>query len=227
MNKLQILSNFCLAFVSFGDILMYRTWKMLWIVGLMKVIMLLYDVATISSGYLFRSKLIHQEGGEYRVIQMRDIDEYNRLDMSGLERVDIRSLKGSYLVYQGDILFMSRGQHNWATFIDEPLEKTIAVSQFFVIRVKDKSVLPAYLAWYINQKPAQKELARKAAGTRIQLINKENLGQIEVVAPELEVQKKIVELGKLSIEEQLLMDKLKDKRTKYLQSALLKKISDK
>ena len=79
--------------------------------------MLLSEIATISSGYLFRNKLVHRDDGKYGVIQMKDIDSFNRLDMTGVEKVNIKSIKKEYLLKKNDILFRSRGQQNLATLI--------------------------------------------------------------------------------------------------------------
>ena len=181
--------------------------------------MLLSDIATVSSGYLFRSKLEHSEGGQYKVIQMKDVDACNNLDMKGLARVNINSLKQEYLIRKDDIIFRSRGQQNLATLVEQPLENTIAVSQFFIIRVKCKDVISAYLAWYINQKPAQQELNRRAAGSNTQHINKSNLEQLEIEVPSMELQRKVVELHKLGTEEERIMTSIRDGRKKLLHAS--------
>ena len=186
--------------------------------------MLLSEVATISSGYLFRARIENQEDGQYHVIQMKDIDSFNCLKTNGLSRVNLKSIRNESLVQRGDIIFRCRGQQNMATLVDQPMENTIAVSQFFIIRVKNKEVLPAYLSWYINQKPAQRDLKRKAAGSRTQHINKKNLEQFEVVVPDMGMQKKIVELHNLSIREEKLIITINDKRKQLLAAVSLKNL---
>ena len=160
---------------------------LLWIYVKKKASMYLSEIATISSGYLFRCKVLHKESGEYYVIQMKDIDEYNNLDVSRIERVDIQNVKDVHIVNQGDILFKSRGQQHLATVIDRQMDNAIAVSQFFIIRIIRKDILPEYLAWYLNQKPAQQYFVRIAAGGLTAHINMKNLEQLEVVIPPIEI----------------------------------------
>jgi restriction endonuclease S subunit len=187
--------------------------------------MLLSEFTTISTGYLFRSKLIHEDNGEYQVVQMKDIDAFNTINFSGLDRVNLKSIKKDNLLLKGDILFRSRGQQNLATLINQSLDNTIAVSQFFIIRIKRDDVIPDYLAWYINQKPAQQYLARKAAGSNTQHINKANLEQLEISIPDIDLQNKIVEIHNLSIREENLLDAIKDKRKKLIVELMLKTIN--
>ena len=62
--------------------------------------MLLCDIVTISSGYLFRRKLEPEAGGRYRIIQMKDITDENCLDTSSLDRVDIKSVKPGHYLFE-------------------------------------------------------------------------------------------------------------------------------
>ena len=187
--------------------------------------MKLADIATINTGFLFRSRFVHQDAGEYQVIQVKDITVDNTLDDTSLERVDLKSVKDYHLVRKGDILFRSRGQQNLALVVENKLEKAIVVSQFFIIRVKGQKILPKYLAWYINQRPAQQYLVQAAAGTGTKHINMRNLEKLEIVVPQLEIQRKIVDIKALAMRENQIINQLQKKKDILLQALLLQKIS--
>ena len=187
--------------------------------------MQLEEIATISSGYLFRKRLQPKPGGKYRVVQMKDIDRFSRLDVSGLLAVDLDSVRQDYMLRQGDVLFRSRGHEHLATFVEKPLGKILAGSHFFILRVSRGDVLPEYLAWYLNQAPAQRQIAKAAAGTGTKHINIANLMQIEIKVPDLDSQKKVVELDRLSVKEQEILEALQQKKRLLQQTLLLKTIN--
>ena len=58
-------------------------------------------------------------------------------------------------------------------------------------------MLPAYLAWWINQSPAQAYLQSQAGESSISYISVKNLSSLMVKIPSLEVQGKIVKAMEL------------------------------
>jgi restriction endonuclease S subunit len=182
---------------------------------------LLRDIAKIRSGYLFRGKVEPEPGGEYQVIQIGDITPDARLTSAALVQVNLPDVKPSQVVKLGDVLFISRGTRKRAAAITEPLNTTIASSQLFVLHPKD-NVLPEYLAWYLNQQPAQRYIEEHATGSNVSLINMESLGGLVVQIPPLETQRQIVEIHKLSLREKELLEKIQAKRSQLIERALLK-----
>ena len=77
-----------------------------------------------------------------------------------------------YLVSQGDVLFLSRGQRTCAVPILQTLENTVASYYFFILRPDADRVEPEYLAWFINQPTTQACLERLQRGSHIKIIPK-------------------------------------------------------
>ena len=95
----------------------------------------------------------------------------------------------------------------------------------FIISVKKADVLPGYLAWYLNQRPAQIYFDRNAGGTRIQVINKQLLSELEVVVPDLKTQEKIAKIYELHQREQDLVEAIKERKHTLILAQLLSVIS--
>ncbi|HKX27701.1 MAG TPA: restriction endonuclease subunit S [Blastocatellia bacterium] len=179
------------------------------------------EIATIRSGHLFREKIEPDPNGPYQVIQIGDITTDARLSASALTRISLPDIKPSQIIEKNDVLFISRGMRKQAVAITEPLEQTIATSQIFVIR-PDERLLPEYLAWFINQRPAQHYLEEHSTGTNVSLVNMEALSKMPVQMPNLETQQRIVQVHNLSIREKELMDLIQARRRALIENSLLR-----
>ncbi len=159
------------------------------------------------------------------MIQIRDFDENHTLNREGLSRVRIDKSTEQYLIHQGDVLFLSRGHRNWAAPIVDELQDTVAVGHFFVIKVRNEIILPEYLAWYINQSPAQEyihNIARR--GTHMPLVTLSAFKGLPVDVPDMAIQYKIVGLSRLIEKEKKLLAELQGKRLLLINTISLKAI---
>ena len=189
----------------------------------------LKDISVITLGYQFREKILPISMGNISVIQMSNITDNYTLNTNNLIKTCIKEdeLKEEHYLLQDDILFTPRGYKNFATLIDRPLEKTIAASHFYIIKIKEqKRITPSYLVWYINQKPAQEYFKKRAAGTRIPIINRKLLGQLIISIPDIETQIKITKIYNLSLRENFLLKEIQKKRKLFIETFLLKQLND-
>jgi restriction endonuclease S subunit len=180
----------------------------------------LSDIARIRSGYLFRGKIEADSQGKYRVIQIGDLSHTGKLSIGSLIRINLHGIKKSQLVVKGDVLFISRGRRKQAVAVTEELGNAIASSHLFVLH-PDERVLPEYLAWYINQSPAQRYLEEHSTGSNVSLINIKALARLPVRMPPLEMQQRIVEIHHLSLLENELIEQIRNKRHSMIEAALL------
>lgn len=187
----------------------------------------LEKIASIRMGYPVRTKVERDPNGTISIIQMKDIDKYNRLDSSDIYIVQMEDSMKKHFLAENDILFRSRGVSTTAALVPKELENSIAAAPLTVIRVKSnysKKVDPAYLAWYINQPRTQQQLSRLAAGTSLLHINLSALTDLEVDIPPINKQKLIVEIAALSQREQQIMEELARKRQAYIEGILIKQV---
>ena len=183
------------------------------------------EIADVQIGYQFRKKIEPADDGTNRVIQIRDFDENHTLNRECLSRVRIDKSTEQYLIHQGDVLFLSRGHRNWAAPIIDELQNTVAAGHFFVIKVRNEIILPEYLAWYINQSPAQEyihNIARR--GTHMPLVTLSAFKGLPVDVPDMAIQYKIVGLSRLIEKEKKLLAELQGKRLLLINTISLKAI---
>ena len=184
----------------------------------------LSELATIQTGYSFRSRIEHDPEGRYRVIQTSDFDEGGQLNLEANLRIGNVQPKPHHLVEEGSILFTVRGTNNRAYHIDQPLANTIASSLFFILQCKDSRVLPAFLAWYLNQRPARAYFEAFRRGSFVPAVNKDVLGALTVPVPPLAQQERIVAVSHLRDREEKLARAIIEKRRLLIDTLLLESL---
>ena len=88
----------------------------------------LADLARILTGYTFRTRIEDDPGGSFRVIQGKDIRADCSLNVDSLTPIHLPDRSCSdpeKWVKPGDVLLMTRGDHNYAVFIDAKLPPTV------------------------------------------------------------------------------------------------------
>jgi hypothetical protein len=181
------------------------------------------NIASIIPGHQFRAGVSDDPGGDSRVLQVKDIsrlkemhqdknntsaDERKAIDFSMLDRVDGRKIRKECFARKDDILFVYRGESNSLFQIRFDPHGLVIPNYFFLIRVTDTSVHPAYLYWYLQQKPAKRQIEKARLGSRVSMISREGLSEIEIPLPALERQKQIAEFGALMGRELELLNRI-------------------
>lgn len=187
---------------------------------------ILKDIATIHLGYPFRRGLDPVANGQYRVLQIKDLTRDDVADLSDLVKVNLPDVRDEHFIKGDDVLFVSRGVHKQAVAAEEGMEDAIVGSQIFLIRAGD-GVLPEYLAWYMNQPPAQQYIEENSVGSNVRIISREALYKMQVVVPPLETQHRIVKVNRLSRRERQLIDAINEKRRRLVEATLLRSIQGK
>lgn len=182
--------------------------------------MLLGELADVQMGYPFRSRLEHDPQGDVAVIQMRDIDDANKLHAEEAIRVALPKGKSRHLLRAGDLLFRSRGRSNGAAQVLEGISPAVLSAPMLLIR--PHKVLPAYLCWYLNAPATQAQLAALAEGTSVQMISTEALKALEVRLPPPATQQRIVQAAALAEQEQALLARIATLRQRLTTHKLMK-----
>lgn len=188
---------------------------------------LLKEIVEIKAGYSFRETIPVSENGNYRIIQIKDVNHNGFISSGDLVKAEIDSIKPEYLTQIGDVLFTSRGANRRAATVDKAAADAIFVSQLYALKIKTDAIVPGYLAWYFNQKPAQDFFEANASGSYIQNIRHDVLAQLPVVLPPVETQKRIVEIYQLGLREREMAEKIAEKRWQVVEKTLLELIKEK
>ena len=184
---------------------------------------LLKEIADIRTGYSFRTKLEPDVKGNILVVQLRELSEKNKIDISTAEKINMHDISDNYLLRKDDLVFRSRGMDSTAAIMDISSDNIILSAPFQRIRLRDRAVIiPEYLLWYINSKEAQTYFAINKTGTSVVMISTAVLMDLPVVIPSLEIQKKIVAINFLSEREIEIQEELIRKKKLLTETLLLK-----
>ncbi len=190
------------------------------------MILKLKDIATISSGVTFRSRIEQSASGNIRIIQMKDLGDDNFVHLKETMQIEYPRPKPGQLARQGDIIFRSRGQTNTAALLEENAENTIVAAPLFRIRSDTKKIVPEFLLWWINQPSSQAYLSSRSKGTMVKMVSKQGLEDLEVNLPSLEQQNKIAQFFRLSMREQNILEEIKNRKATCTQGILMQMVSE-
>ena len=189
----------------------------------MATVQRLAEVAEIQIGYPFRGRIDFDPSGTVPVVQLRNFDADFNLGPSAILCVKQLSAADRYALRSGDVLYASKGERNFAYAVTNELVGAIPASYFFVIRPRTPTLLPEYLAWYINQPSARTFLRSQAQrGTYMPVIPKSLFETLPVRIPPLETQKSIVALDRLQRRERRLTQELEQAKAKLITSVCLR-----
>jgi restriction endonuclease S subunit len=180
----------------------------------------LSDISKIDSGKSFRQRIEDTPNGSCMVIQMKDISNEHLTISGSPHSILLDEINPSQLLAPGDILFMAKGNKNFAVLYtyDQP---AVAVSLFFIIRPNRKKVDPEYLTWYLNAPTAQSYFHENRLGASVGNIRKETLEMLEVELPSMDRQKHIAKLNNLLREEKTLTNEYLEKKEVFLNQKML------
>ncbi len=184
----------------------------------------LLDIANIQVGYQSREGNQDDARGSHYLIQARDFDKAHQLDWRNLLRFNPTGEASRYEVKRGDILFLAKGQEHFAYCIDREINTTLTANTFYVIRSNNLFVDSAFLAWWINQPPAQKYFLTQRVGSSIPFVPVAVLEKLEVILPPVEMQAKIARLDTLYRREKELLQLLIDKKTVFYNAICLEAV---
>ncbi len=187
----------------------------------------LRDVISIQSGYQVRPEHWERQSlSEEKtfLLQMKNIYSTGEINEEKLDYLRLGNIPSEHYLKEGDVLFTSRGEHNYGIIIKGLQKRMIAAFHFFVLRVQERSLSPEYLVWYINCKWAQKYFQKNATGSAMKMVNRKVLGELELVLPSTNEQERIVALDRLWKKEKRIMAELMEKREQLLEAACLQKL---
>jgi hypothetical protein len=176
----------------------------------------LKSIVDLRTGYQFRGKVVPDDQGDIDVIQIKDIDDRQEVDVSDLTPVTLDKPE-RHLVETGDVLFLSRGHRMYGTVVPELSRDTVVSSYFFILSPKIDKVFPRYLAWFLNEPGFQRRLKSLVRGSQMPLISRSDFADLHVNVPDLHTQQQIVRLNELMLKEDQLLDRLKSKRAELIE----------
>ena len=179
-------------------------------------------IATVKTGYSFRTRIEREAQGTVAVIQMKDLRGDGVVDCGQLVRTEVEGLDKHHCVRRGDIVFRSRGLVNTSAILSEDLGEAVVAAPLLWIRVHEQVVLPEYLNWYLNQREAQAWFSSHAGGSAQLIIRKQVVDELELPLPDMSSQLRIVELDALARRESVLLRELASRKEKQMSAVLMR-----
>lgn len=182
-------------------------------------------LAEIHRGYHFRKAVEDEPGGAYMLLQPSSIDPNGYVDVEALPRVEEVSKRKDVMVDPYTVLFVAYGTNNRAYYFPN-LPPNVAVSHtFYLLRPKYGVLNPGYLAWYLNQAPAQTYFEAMRGGVTVQTLRRDALGDLEIPVPLVDIQEQIAEVARLADEEEQIALALIERRRSLIHGFLLDKVT--
>lgn len=177
------------------------------------------DVVEVQSGHPFRGSIDESVEGNALAVQMRDVDSEQGVNWASVIRTSLIGRKQPDWLRAGDVLFTSKGARFYAVCIDEPPGPAVCSPHFFHLQVAPGvMLLPAFLAWQINQPPFQRQLQQAAEGSSQLSIRRPVLESLTLSMPSLADQHRIVVLFALARQERRALHQLIYNREHQLQA---------
>lgn len=177
---------------------------------------LIKDIANIQTG------LFAKPAGEGDVVylQAKHFDEQGRLHTVLHPDLMKEEISEKHLLKDGDVLFSAKGTKNFAAVFENHNEPAVASTSFFVLKLTNPSVLPPYLAWFLNSSATLTLLKAQAIGTSIPSISKQVLENLEINVPSTEIQNLILRISSLRDKEKALKQMIDTLRDKQIQQQI-------
>lgn len=170
-------------------------------------------------GHPFRGSIDESVEGDAIAVQMKDVDSEHGVNWSGVIRTSLAGRKQPHWLRADDVLFVTKGVRFYAVCIDEPPSPAVCSPHFFHLQVASQApLLPAFLAWQINQPPLQRQLQQAAEGSSQLSIRRPVLESLTVSVPSLADQHRIVALAELGRQERRALNQLIHNREQQLQA---------
>lgn len=183
--------------------------------------MKLQDLASVRSGLVLSRKQA-KEPSEYRypLINLRCIQQEGTIQLKEADIYEAKEpLKEEYLSQSGDIIVRLTAPYT-AVLIDETTSGMVVSSNFVVIRIEDKSLLPEYLFWLLNTEKIKRKIYENATSNMLSAVNARFLADFELVLLSVEDQRKISQFNLLAKRERQLLRMLAEEKEKYYAGVL-------
>lgn len=178
-------------------------------------------LADVRSG-LVLSRKQSKEPTDYRypLINLRCIQQEGIIDLNESDIYEAKEpLKEEYLSQRGDIVVRLTAPYT-AVLIDDTTSGMVISSNFVVIRIEVKQLLPEYLFWLLNTQKVKRKIYENTTSNMLGAVNARFLADFELALLSVEDQRKISQFNLLAKRERQLLRMLADEKEKYYAGVL-------
>ncbi|MGQ0509973.1 MAG: restriction endonuclease subunit S [Betaproteobacteria bacterium] len=174
-------------------------------------------IAEVRAGYPFRGAIDPASDGQVTVVQIKDLAPDGSVTWARAIRTELPGRRQPYWLETGDLLLVARGKRYSATALDGVPSSTVCGPHLYQLRPKSRgTVLPAFLAWQINQAPLQTALRAAAEGSNQLSVRRPVIEALPIAVPPLPEQRRIIDLARAAARERVVLDGLIRNRERQL-----------
>lgn len=157
----------------------------------------LSDIVNIRSGMVVPKTVNNDEkqltDAYVRMVGTSDYDDDGNLrnDLEANVLIKPAIEKISYNITR---FYSMQREDAFATLFRNEYSFTIASASFLVLTIQNDLILPEFLVWYLNHPETLKVFASKMTTQNIPSVTKQELGDLEIIIPNLDTQKQIIKL---------------------------------
>ena len=184
-----------------------------------KVKIRLGEIAQILSGVY----IVGNPAGEIACLQVKDL--LMSCPETTATRIEYTPKLDNYILKKKDLLFAGKG----TTYLCKEFDLDIPAvpsTTLYLIRLHSNKVSTDYLCWYLNHPSVVAAIKTAQAGTGTPLIHKPTLENLEIIIPDQETQRLIVELSTLQKREKEILGAIAEKRMQVTNQILINELKN-
>jgi restriction endonuclease S subunit len=129
----------------------------------------------------------------------------------------------NYLLKKGDLLFAGKGTTYLCVVFDFNFP-AVPSTTLYSIKLRSDIISPEYLCWYLNHPSVVAAIKTAQAGTGTPIIHKPTLENLEIIVPDHDTQRRIVELSSLQKREKEILETIAEKRMQITNQILINEL---
>lgn len=176
------------------------------------------EIAQVLSGVYVKGN----PTGEIACLQVKDL--LMSSPESTASRIEYTDKLENYILKKGDLIFAGKGTTYLCKVFDLDIP-AVPSTTLYSIRLRSSMVSPEYLCWYLNHPRVVASIKTAQAGSGTPLIHKPTLENLEIIVPDQETQRLIVELSSLQNREKEILEAIAEKRMQVTNQILINELN--
>ncbi len=154
---------------------------------------LLKDIVEVIAGYTFRNAIKSSDNGDIYVVQAVNTYDGDDIDLKYLPKIITKGTRSNAILKQNDIVLSCRGNFRASVYVGDS-NISIASSSLYILRIKDKKILPHFLSIYLNSKLGQRAINKMTTGAVIKTILRRDIENLSIIIPSLSKQQQAIDI---------------------------------
>lgn len=180
------------------------------------------DLVSVRIGSPFRERIVHDPGGECRVVQGKDVGRDGTLGLDDMVRVSEIPGRGEPdLLRAGEVVLQTRGSSYRAALVPHSDIPMVAAGSLYILTPDASRIDPEFLVLHLNLPNTQAALRQLATGSTILNLRRSAVEHLDVPLPDLSDQRRLVALGRLVRKQSDIAERLNQLRLQELHALAL------